>query len=511
MNFTPHKKAVLTFEDILCESNSARRVRADAVEQFGERAVAWAEIYEALAERAEQPTRLSVPRRVFISYRWGTNAQNRWVEVLAEKLKARGNVVVFDRDVARESPGISVARLVALIADCSLFLMVVDPGYIERVCSSDPNSRLSRSGGWAWDEYALWRTLVNELRLPGLALLREGAEIPRNTTLIVDGGMGNIADVREEGSLDAVLDAHFCQLGPIPELATARQAALLLHQSVLQSKRGDFLRAWELAYAAVRLIPDISDGYVRLTTASLILGRSELGLAAARKALAIDEQHMLFYFLAGAAACSAGEYAEAVRTVAAIATTDATSWRPHLILAHALAESGQLGSARAHRDLAFANHTELRRALKLLHRRSNAKAIARAREMFDQRGEIRILEPFIRPKEQGFFTTYLAPAPELPQRVHAIDIDVALLLSASRSEALMRLDKHVDEWHITCTACHIGIRIEDDFLCMLCGAQHGGNLRPCAYCGSGELAPSQVVAYGGRCPFCHAGTLSTGD
>src|ERR1022692_4989841 len=80
----------LTYRDILFEANGRRRTRSEAEELYGIRAVDVAEIFEALQPLRELPAHLSLPPRVFISYRWGDDQENRWVDNLALELRTRG-------------------------------------------------------------------------------------------------------------------------------------------------------------------------------------------------------------------------------------------------------------------------------------------------------------------------------------------------------------------------------------------------------------------------------------
>lgn len=478
----------------------------------------WAEIFEALAARSELPRTLSVPRRIFLSYRWGDDAQNAWVDQLATALEATGNVVVFDQHVARESPDASVTECVARMADCSLFLMVIDPPYVQRVGSSSAESMLTRSLGWAWDEYSLASHLARETRLRRLGILRAGDELPRGMSLAAGGQAGTILDARTPDSVATIVHDHFQQVAAPPDPAVAREAAVLLHESERRARCDELENAHALALRAVGLIPELPDGHRRSAVAGLHLGRADEAHLAAERALSIDPMDVLSWYLVAEAACALGNPELGMRRLGRILLGVRKEWRAHLILAHGFAELDQLGSARAHRDLAFALEPRLPWMLDALRVAPGAlgdeSSAARAgvREALSERPPMGIVEPIMEPAGPALLTTYLDQGPEQPERTGAVDVDLALLASAARSDALARLDETVDEWHLTCDYCHVGIRVERDFLCASCGAQHGGNLRPC-FCGGEDFAFSQEVAYGARigCPFCHTGLLRTGE
>jgi hypothetical protein len=109
------------------------RPRGEAIGEFKHRPE-WAQaLSQALRDAQAKPRPLSVPRRIFVSYRWQSDHEDAWVAALGRELRARGNLVVFDRDAQREARPPSVPELVARIANCHVFLAVLDPGYMKRV------------------------------------------------------------------------------------------------------------------------------------------------------------------------------------------------------------------------------------------------------------------------------------------------------------------------------------------------------------------------------------------
>jgi tetratricopeptide (TPR) repeat protein len=314
--------------------------------------------------------------------------------------------------------------------------MIVDPGYIERVCSSDSQSQVRRKAGWAWDEYSLFKHLMNETRMPGLALLRAGTEVPREM-FVAGSDAGNVLDVREPEQLRTVLDARFRQVAEAPDAETARIAAVLLDEVAGELRRGNHERACEVAREAASRIPSLPDGWKALAIASLLASRAEEAYRAAQRALAIDDGLILLHYLAATAAAVRGDFAEAIQTATGVLAAAPRSWRAHLALARAFAESGQPFYARVHRDLALAEQPVVQQAISIVR---GKKDLARARQIFAQRFVMRIAEVRMEPEGPMLYTTYLEPGPELPERSMAVALDLALVVAAAGSDALARLD-----------------------------------------------------------------------
>lgn len=93
----------MTFRDVLFASDGSRLSRADALDRWGARAVEIAEIAEAVVARPAMVLPLSIPKRVFISYRWGSDAESAWVARVAAELRGRGYEVVLDQFERSES------------------------------------------------------------------------------------------------------------------------------------------------------------------------------------------------------------------------------------------------------------------------------------------------------------------------------------------------------------------------------------------------------------------------
>ena len=134
----PDEQRIVPFSQVLKRQDGTRRTHEEAVKIYGDRGTWVAELNEALEARLRGAQPLSVPPRVFISYRWGSQEQNTWVEQLALELRSRGYFVAFDRTDCK--PGISVPEFVSNLAGCQTFLAVLDPWLC---CQAGSHSRSS--------------------------------------------------------------------------------------------------------------------------------------------------------------------------------------------------------------------------------------------------------------------------------------------------------------------------------------------------------------------------------
>src|SRR5271168_2403097 len=93
---------IVQISQALWRPDGTRRSARDAVRMFGWRAVYVAELGHNIQLRLSRPPPFSEPASIFLSYRWGSEAQNRWVAELAETLATRGYRVSLDRLVPPE-------------------------------------------------------------------------------------------------------------------------------------------------------------------------------------------------------------------------------------------------------------------------------------------------------------------------------------------------------------------------------------------------------------------------
>ncbi len=92
------------------------------------------------------PPFVGYPPRVFVSYRWEDARIKERAKAVAEYLESRGYDVFLDQSDLDEDATIpDIASFVSNIANCSFFLIVSTPGYLESISG--------RRATWVYDEY----------------------------------------------------------------------------------------------------------------------------------------------------------------------------------------------------------------------------------------------------------------------------------------------------------------------------------------------------------------------
>jgi len=354
----------LTYRDVLFDTDGSRRSRTNAERLYGVRVVQVAEIFEAIQALKDKPVKLSVPPRVFISYRWGTDEENAWVDDLAHQLLERGYEVLYDRFLDQFRNDTVVAEIVSRIANCHIFLMIVDPGYIERAGNSETQQFLSR--GWAYVEFRIAQFIP--IQLVRWGLLRCGDKVPRGCRLPSERNLGNVADVRNGEKLKEALNTLFPIVKDTPEKSRRQEAEQLLTQAVKECLDGRLGEASDLARRVIDLIPGIKDGYRMLALCALIENRIDEAHWAVDKMLRSDQIGGLGspvirrtnFLLAAQVLNSMGNHRNALEVI----TYDKLDELYHLILANALASMGQERAAYAHILNAFEHQPHLKKGWK---------------------------------------------------------------------------------------------------------------------------------------------------
>ncbi|UCE49215.1 MAG: tetratricopeptide repeat protein [Phycisphaerales bacterium] len=151
--------------NILYKSDGTRRPNAEIVREQGKIGLRMALLDDAMHQRLDSgETCVIYPLRLFLSYKWGTEAENEWVATLAGKLAERGWDVVFDR-YRDETVDRSVESFVSRIATCRVFLAVATPKYVAHgVYPCQPS--------WVFDEYQV--AMSTETGMYRIALAPEG-------------------------------------------------------------------------------------------------------------------------------------------------------------------------------------------------------------------------------------------------------------------------------------------------------------------------------------------------
>lgn len=518
---------IIPLSQVFVRPDGSRRTREEAIRLVGLRAVWVAELNEAVQVQLEAAPPLSVPPRIFISYRWGSEADNDWVANLAESLRERGYGVQFDRH--DKPPDLPVPEFVARIAGCHWFLAVIDPGYIERVGTYTPTTTYD---GWVFDEYNLAAHLAFGNRIRMVGLVRKGEQLPRGFRYPQPGRSGNAADVRDAKQLTAALDQVFPPVRNVPprdQLAAAEKLIQASHEAAKQGRLDD---AFRLAGDAAAACPGIIDGHAQLARVATRLPRAAKGLQAAKRALEINPDELEMLLIAAACAYDRGLASEAAQYCVSILDRDvgrATKnyvAAAHYYLGNVLDDLSRSHAAVAHLEISramapdiasrhndagvayrrldeidkalscFADGLELEpNSIDLL--LNQAAALAEAGRVVESRlslqrlAQVRPDHPAIRP-----LTTVLdaweangGPLPRLLPRPAPIDANK--ITSCSRCSA------------------RVPLPARKVVLCAGCGDSRTAEPGACEVCGRDGVVPVGIAIPGVSviCPFCREGAL----
>jgi hypothetical protein len=516
----------VTFREVLFDKHGNRRTIGDAASRFGKRVVDVAEIAEALENMRGEPKPLSTPRRVFISYRWGTKIENAWVADLASMLTARGCIV--ELDATQLTPPPSTGALVAKMVRCHVFLMVIDPGYIERVGAAE-NQFLER--GWAYVEFRISHFLPTPLLRIGL--LRAGDEIPRGMTLASETEKGNVIDARTSEKLKIALDSFFQPWPAAPSEDIRRRAELLLDGSARSALRGDAAESWRAATEVAQLIPGLVDGERFLVSSGLRTNRIPEAHTAAERLLQKEPTRLTHLNLITLTRVAIGNIVASLDFVTRIPWS-ADDWQRRLVAATALCAAGQRRAAVGHLQLAFMEAPLIRDAMndwkKRLQRRPRptgqdwrefeyGEALPITAEDFPHATPAIQVLPFdnLQLREDGaFLAPILIDVGEFPGLAITHEYDLTIFARAVLGVGDLldaTSDDGEDGSHLACDGCGHVIPFLGacHALCERCGAEHRFSdlnaIHPCNWCSGVRmtlLEPAFDDAYAG-CPYCLAG------
>lgn len=154
----------------------------------------------ALAEGQPPPPK---PPKLFVSYRWGQEADDAWVANLVRDLELRGYDVVFDEQVQQgRSEPLPVPELVGLVVTCTHFVPILTERYRRRV-ELAPQAAIPIEDGWVFDEYQAALELGRVGRVVLQGIWRSGPAIPAPFT------KESACDFRDDRAYAQCLDEHF--------------------------------------------------------------------------------------------------------------------------------------------------------------------------------------------------------------------------------------------------------------------------------------------------------------
>ncbi len=514
-------------DEVLVRPDGTRRPIEEAVKLVGLRGVWLAQLHEELVKALRKPQPLSTPTRIFISYRWGTDAQNSWVTDVVARLRKLGNFVVHDRELQQKANPPSVPELVTQIASVHVFLAVIDAGYVERTGSWDARSF---EDGWVFDEWqtAGWLQKSGKVRM--LGLLREDTVLPSGFTLgsieSVDQSWRlypeNTYDVRDRSRLDRVLNRAFRSTGASFTQQDWGQANTLYAQSqeALSNRQVD--RARSYANRLADQFPQIPDGFAQLVHVAFKVQDYSASLSAARSALKIDPGFVGVLAHAALSAYMQGQHTEAIRYGAAALWARVDEAWAHFAVGNALDELLQVYPALAHLELA--------RAALPVAIAQNDTGMAYRRAKLPERA-LRCFEDGLNlpGADENMRVNAVAAAIEAgdvsraQEHLRALGRNHSLHASLARELAdwqqrggpppslMQRLAPRNSVGFVTCTNCMAQLPLinKAERLCAKCGAERVDDHGPCLFClHEGEVVPAlSDGSISWQCPYCHRGTL----
>jgi tetratricopeptide (TPR) repeat protein len=516
---------VVGLNRVLWREDGTRRPRREALRMFGDRSLWVAELKEAIERRLNGPPPLSIPPRIFLSYRWSSPEADAWAENLALKLRSRGYFVIFDKTDCLID---GIPDFVSRLAECHIFLALLDLGYARRIHATDESGPME--DGWVFDEFNNAAALGNAGFLQVVGVLRGGDELPRGFRFPVLGRFGNAVDARDPERLESALDDLFPPITLKVSQADVDRVIALIRDSHTAAEKNDLQEAASLAHEAINVIPDIVDGYAQLARISVKGGDSEEGLWAAEAALAIAPRSSEMLSLAALLAyhlkqkecidyCLRLFDLEGDRFAAKYLGT------AHYILGNALDDLGQAYAGVAHLEIA----RRLSPDVPTIHNDTGF--------VYRRIGDLpRALACFqtglsLSPGDAGLLVnqagTYLEAAnavgakrtlsqlrahhPAHPALEGLEKLAVSLEHGGETVILLPRLPPRPGGRIIACSECAVGIPLANDkeVLCARCGAEHSEPGLHCGCCGGDGFVIPALSNIGASflCPYCRVGHL----
>lgn len=313
---------ILRWQDVILDDGGTERTWTESVRLFGQRASQVAHIRRAIELNSLRPSPIEAPPRVFLSYRHGSVERERWTVDLASTLERRGYTVVFD-GASKTRVGEEIADLVARIAECHIFVAVVDNSYLESISATEGEIGTRT---WAYVEWRIASTLANRTGLRKLSLVAEGDQADRGSVIARGNRAGTAFEVSAEHGRTEVLDLFFPAPEPL-DSDSVRRAAELLIDSRNATLGGDHPQALTLAHQAVELLRESADTQYRLGIAALAMGNVVEALKAARKAAQLAPTRTFVRYLEIFSELQAGNVGRASSLLSQVFDLFAKSWR----------------------------------------------------------------------------------------------------------------------------------------------------------------------------------------
>lgn len=124
------------------------------------------------------PRNVMEPPRVFVSYRWESEAHIAWVTKLVREVQARDVVVYLDRDIEpilNTNPRAGrFEKVFSHIAKAHVFMPILTSGYLTGIGEGEKHGDGSFSDGWVYDEWQISLGLQEGRQQEAIPILREG-------------------------------------------------------------------------------------------------------------------------------------------------------------------------------------------------------------------------------------------------------------------------------------------------------------------------------------------------
>jgi tetratricopeptide (TPR) repeat protein len=490
-----------SWQYVYVKPDGARRTDAEVIGEYGKIGLRLAQYEQALQRRETAGENLlNYPLRLFLSYKWGSEAENAWVSRLAAALAGRGWDVVFDR-YRDESVDRSVEEFVARIGGCSVFLAVATPAYVAHAINTQDPS-------WVFDEYQV--AMGAEHAMYRIALAPEGQllipEAPEQvlrrskTSHEIAPGFAIPAVIMQknptpnfdlilplpgEAEIETFAARYFADPGP--GLSAAQRKAAL--QALAEVEAAAPAQGIERLRRLLAEHPFIFDAWVRLVLSLTDAGQPEAALQALESAIQNVhpwDRRLVLERERADRLNQLGKPVEAMRAALKILENRSRDWAAHFYVGNRLDDLGELWGARNH--LLLASQQE--------------HAVA---DVFNTLGMVYLGLGFILRARQCFETALQKDA----NHAHA-KTNLATTFEAAPPHAYAEALK-IQGPGLGCSVCPAIYPLDDDLpvLCGDCGSRRSIQ-GSCPCCGGDGFSPwsEELAAIASiACPTCRRGEL----